>query len=685
MNRSAMFLWALWLLLPGTVVRGADATEVRLVLEAGSVQRGETLWAGIHFRLADGWHTYWRNGGDAAKPATIVWDLPEGIRAGEIHWPVPEKYEAEGLHSYIYKREVVLLVPLSVDVVPGTHTLAARVDWLECADLCLPGEASVEAVLRVGERSEPSPDAALIGEWRTRLPGEDPALTLESWWEGEEEADARSLGIGIGTGSTLSLEDFYPHVHSGFTVEGPTTATEDGIVKTVTREEGDWPASIRGLARVREAGEERARFLEVTLEPGNRKPSGGWGRSLQMLLYAFVGGFILNFMPCVLPVISLKILGFVRQKESPGAVRRMGWLYALGVICSFLLLALLLIVVQQTGRLASWGMQFQSLPFVVFMMLLVLLVALNFFGVYEIVPPGRLTGFLGRFAGGSGDWGAFSNGVLATVLATPCTAPFLAVSLGFAFSQPPLMILLIFLTIALGLALPYVVLASDPRLLSWLPRPGPWMARFRTVMGFPMAATALWLYTVALDHFPEVAEAALWLGLMMVLVALAVWIWGEFVQKVRVRRALGMALSLLVGIGGFLWTMEAELHWRTPDRGIRWVDWSPEEVARAREEGRPVLVDFTATWCVTCKVNKRIFEKNPVVRERLSALDVSTLRADFTQSDPAIAAELRRHGRAGVPMVLVFQPDPATAPRVLPVILTPQIVLEALDWAEGEA
>jgi len=329
--------------------------------------------------------------------------------------------------------------------------------------------------------------------------------------------------------------------------------------------------------------------------------------TLEIFLYAFVGGLILNIMPCVLPVIALKILGFVNQsKADPARVRRLGLIYALGVLCSFLLLALLVIGVQRAGQAAGWGMQFANPKFLVFMTVLVTLVALNLFGLFEVNLGGGAMSAAGELASKEGAGGAFFHGVLATALATPCTAPFLAPALGFAFSQPAGIIIVMFLTIGLGLSAPYVVLSWEPGWLKFLPRPGVWMSHFKVAMGFPMLATAVWMFWLAGKHYGE--AGILWFGLFLVVLALAAWVWGQFVQRGTKRRGLAMAISLLLVVCGFSYTMESELRWRAPVQraatgvpanrpgGIAWEPWSQEAVAKARADGRPVLVDFTADW-----------------------------------------------------------------------------------------
>lgn len=682
----------------------AESTQVELHLSTKQSHPGETVWAGVHFTLAEGWHTYWRHGGDAGAPPQIYWELPEGVSAGEVQWPAPEKHNKEGVYSYIYPEETMLLAPLSISSAMKNLSIRARVEWLECQEeACVPRETTVKATLTVGETGRRSASAGLIERWRAKVPRIDASLSLEAEWAGAGEENKRSFLAFPGEGEKWALKDFYPHGYDDFEVMGGTVVRQgeegrEGIQKTVFNFEEQWPKEIAGLAVAQKAGEE-PEFVETVLTIGGdlkeappvKQPRVGM---FLMLWFAFLGGFILNFMPCVLPVIALKILGFVNQSQSsPGKVKRLGLLYAVGVLASFVALAGLVIGMQWAGRSAAWGTHFQSVEFLVLMMILVALVALNFFGVFEIRLGGRAIGAAGKLSGKQGYCGAFFNGVLATVMATPCTAPFLAPALGFAFAQPPAWILLFFVTIALGLAFPYVALSWNPRLLAYLPKPGPWMERFKMAMGFPMMATAVWLYSVALSHFPPGSEAALWLGILLVLVALSAWIWGQFVQRTAVLRPLSIGIAFLLGAGGFVWILEGELKWRAQsvpaessgglivEKGIEWRAWSHAAVNEARAAGHPVLVDFTAKWCASCQINKRSSIAVDSVREKLRAIGAVTFRADYTRKDPKITNELKRYGRAGVPLVLVFAPDEKVPAQVLPALLTPKIVLGALDRA----
>jgi thiol:disulfide interchange protein DsbD len=411
-----------------------------------------------------------------------------------------------------------------------------------------------------------------------------------------------------------------------------------------------------------------------------------------MLLYAFIGGLILNIMPCVLPVIALKILGFVGESRSdPRHVRKLGLVYALGVLVSFTALAAVVIGVKAAGHRAGWGMQFGSPVFVVCLTTLVMLVALNLFGVFEVALGGRALDAAGGLASKHGAPGAFFNGVLATVLATPCTAPFLSIALGFAFAQKAPVILLMFLAVGIGLAAPYVVLSWNPAWLKFLPKPGAWMEKFKIAMGFPMLATAVWLLNLAAGSY---GGRVLWLGIFLVVVAFAAWVFGEFVQHGRAGKGVALTVVLISLAGGYAFALENQLRWRQPVAeadatgslkesadGIDWQRWSPDAVAKARSEGRPIIVDFTADWCLTCQVNKKTSIEIPSVRAKLKSWNAVALLGNYTRFPDNITAELTRFNRAGVPLVLIYPKDPAAPPIVLPEILTPGIVLDALDRA----
>ena len=701
----------------GLVCAHAAHTQVQLLLSAETAKPGDTIWAGVDLKMEPGWHTYWKNPGDAGQATEIKWQLPAGVTAGEIQWPLPEKLPPAEVTTYGYENEVMLLVPLTLasNLPAGPLNLAAKVSWLECKESCIPASAGVQVVLNVGNENKTSADAAAIESWNSRVPKPWTNLIIQAWWEKTTNDDTRNLIIGLPSDSNEldRSDDFFPDSNDNFEVQALTESIALAVLQKTTREiylrksvkkfSGDWPKEISGVWFIQKGITAKSYAIkfpiadqapanEIISAPAVSSPSLPAQSLWQMLLFAFIGGLILNIMPCVLPVIALKILGFVSEaKSEPRRVRNLGLIYAAGVLLSFLALAALVIGVKAAGNHAGWGMQFGSPVFIVCLTTLVTLVALNLFGVFEVILGGRAIGAAGELASKHGAAGAFFNGVLATVLATPCTAPFLGAALGFAFAQSAVVIVLIFLTVGLGLASPYILLSWNPAWLKFLPKPGAWMEKFKIAMGFPMLATVVWLFNVAASSY---GKNVLWLGIFLVVVAFAAWIFGEFVQRGRARKGVALALVLILLAGGYAFALEKELDWRTamPDTsttgslkesadGIDWQRWSPEAVATARAAGKVVLVDFTADWCLTCQVNKKTSIEITSVREKIKSLNAVALLGDYTHFPDAITTELNRYNRAGVPLVLVYPKSADAAAIVLPEVLTPGIVLDALDRA----
>jgi thiol:disulfide interchange protein DsbD len=705
----------------------AAHTQAQLMLSADTARPGDTIWVGVDLKMEPAWHTYWKNPGAAGMATKIEWQLPPGITAGETQWPLPEKLPPAEVTTYGYNHEVVLLVPLKIaaDLKPGPLLdLKAKVSWLECKEACIPAGTTVEAKLNIGRETKISTDAATIDLWKSKTPQTNDVYSLSAWWEKPANGDTRPLIIGNQPAMVAAKNvkydsvDFFPDASDQFEIQAATEiisaySADIRLRKLVKKYSGDWPKEVSGVfvtsvhgnppqgIQVKFPISDKDPASEAVSRTGVAPVSNFSGQNMEtgkmpvlplMLLYAFIGGLILNIMPCVLPVIALKILGFINHgQHEPLRVRALGLVYTAGVLVSFLALAAVVIGVKAAGHHAGWGMQFGSPVFIVVLTTLVTLVSLNLFGVFEVNLGGQALSAAGQLASKQGAPGAFFNGLLATALATPCTAPFLAPALGFAFAQSSSLILLIFLFVGLGLAAPYVVLSWNPAWLKFLPKPGAWMEKFKIAMGFPMLATAVWLFNLAYDYY---GKNVLWLGVFLVVVAFAAWIFGELFQRARARRGLALVIALILLIGGYAYALEDQLHWRTPmviadatgslqesPDGIHWQRWSPQAVTEARSEGRPVLVDFTADWCLTCQVNKKIAIEIPSVRQKLKELNAVALIGDYTHFPDDITAELNRYSRAGVPMVLVYPKDVDAQPIVLPEVLTPGIVLGALNRA----
>lgn len=688
-----------------------------VLVDHASVPPGSTNMLALRIRSAPEWYTYWRqpsDSGEIGQAPTITWTLPPGVQVGDFAWPAPERKYDPTLRdtSYLYHGEVWLLAPLIVgaEVPVGPILLEGEVKWQECnADNCIPRKTKVRANVQVGS-PVPAPADTLAGfeVARERLPR--PAdFAVDLRWLDPPSAKSRRWMVEFSKPS--GGWDFFPYGNPDISLgdADASSVKELGgriqITKTATKTGAEWPQSVRGLVvqldgkgRPTAAWETVARAVSSTSAPGvagvsGAKTAGPAPSFWAMLGAAFLGGLILNFMPCVLPVIALKILGFVRQsQESPARVRILGLAYGGGVLLSFLGLAVLVILAQAVKGWASWGMQFQDARFLVVMTTLVTLVAMNLFGIFEVHLGGSTMTAASGLARREGIGGAVANGVLATVLATPCTAPFLAPALGYAIPQKSAaIILLFFLMIGIGLAAPYVVLCWKPTWLKWLPKPGAWMEKFKMAMGFPMLATAVWLLTLTIPHFGE--DGILWMGLFLVLVALAAWIYGDFVQRGSRRRWLAWSFVAAVLAIAYGFILEGQLEWRAlkspaateTAQGRRsvlsWEKWSSAAVATAQAAGHPVLVDFTARSCLLCQLNKKIAIEVPAVAAKIRTNNIVVLKADFTMEDPAILEELQRYGRSGVPLVLVYSRDPQAPPQVLAASLTQGMVLEALDKA----
>ena len=737
--RRAGILLSLFFCLVALAARAAH-TEASLVLSDDTAKPGDTVWAGVDLKMEPGWHTYWKNSGDAGMPTTIAWQLPSGVTAGDIHWPLPEKLPPAEVTTYGYNDETMLLVPLKIgaNVPSGPITLTANLTWLECKDVCIPVKTSVQATLNIGSETKASANAGAIEAWKAKTPETSADWEVNVWWETSTNGDTRPLiigGVQPPTAPRLKTEaaDFFPGASDDFEIQPATEELSQQAMgfelrKQVKKFSGDWPKEISGVMAVKQNGhwsgfeiqapikEAPSAFLNYSAPssvqtssaaivasnlPSQTTAPTSAGLLVKYLFYAFVGGLILNVMPCVLPVIALKILGFVSEARSePRRVRNLGFIYAAGVLASFAVMALIFIGLKEAGRQVGWGIQFGNPVFVVGLTVLSLLIALNLFGVFEVTPGGKIMNAAGNLASRHGAAGAFFNGLMATVLAASCTAPILGAAVGFALSKGATVMFLIFLFLGIGLAAPYVLLSCNPALLKFIPKPGPWMEKFKIAIGFPMLATTVWLFNVAASDY---GSRVFWLGVFLVIVACAAWIFGEFIQRGRGGKGIAVAIVLILLVGGYAYALEGRLNWRTmvgeketdnslidtSAKGLVWQPWSPEAVAQARKAGKPVLVDFTATWCVTCNAIVKPALESPAVGTKLKELNAATLIGDYTRTPPQMTDEISKYGSAGVPLVLVFpknpnapaivlrQPDPFEFPSSYS-----KAVLSALDRAD---
>lgn len=673
------------------VVDGKKLVEASLVADTTAVVRGQPFRVGLHLRMAPGWHTYWQNPGDAGLATTFDLELPEGFTAGPIEWPLPKRIVEPGdLQVYAYKGDVLLVRTITPPMAMRAFSDAplafrAKSSWLVCEATCIPGKAELEISLPVAASAEPA-NADLFAEFNGRIPS-DAAPPFEFAWT--PMANGWNLGLRGISGAVRA--DFFPFADDKHPAgHASPRDIANGVADLSIPVDGSAP--VRGIV-VLENGDRRGWTLHTPDAAASQQPPAPprtTGGLWTYLLFGFLGGFILNLMPCVLPVISLKIFGFMRQAgDSRGAILKHGTAFTAGIFTWFLGLAAVVIALKSAGSEVTWAFQFQNPWFNFVIGAVVFVFALNLFGVFEIVLPGRAAQGIAEAGSHGGLAGSFAQGVLATLLATPCTAPFLGTALGFAFSRPPAVILAMFAAVAAGMGFPYLLLAAKPGWMKFLPKPGAWMERLKQFMGFPLLATLLWLLYVIGQQ--RGTEAVIWAAAAYLFLAVAAWLYGAFLgpltpPRTRWIAAAGIALSLATGLGYFAGNLFARTAASAPGKsaasdndGIPWVAYSEAGLQRLLGEGKGVFLDFTADWCLTCKFNERTAINTPAVREALAKSGIVPMKADWTSSNPEITRKLAQFDRVGVPFYLFYRPGNADDPVILPELLTEQIVLNALS------
>jgi thiol:disulfide interchange protein DsbD len=688
-------------LAPG--LRGAAPSPVKgsLVAATTAVQPGQPVTVALRLQHDPHWHTYWLNPG-TGLPTTLAWQLPPGWTVGPILWPAPLllRDKTGNIVGHGYEGEILLPVVLTPPAtIDGFAVeLKAKADWLMCETVCVPGGAAVGLTLPVaGGRPDADPTwGPRIAETLARLPRTDEAWAVSAVREGVAvRLTVRPTGQAAPR-EPGALRFFDADNRVVYDIDQPVMAVPGGGYTLALKLDPTTPADVARLTGVltaangwRADGTLPGLAVDVALAPatsaaaapapaGDPVAAGAAGVSLAAtLLLALLGGLILNLMPCVFPVLGLKILGFVEQAGNQrGRVAAHGLVFTAGVLVSFWTLAGVLVVLRAGGDQLGWGFQLQSAPFVYGLAVLLLVFALNLSGLFEFGLAATAVGGDLQSKGGFG--GSFFTGVLATVVATPSSAPFLAPALGAALTVPPLESFLLFTAIGVGLSAPYLGFSAFPDLVRFLPRPGAWMETFKQLMAFPLYGTVGYLVWVLAAQTSE--EGFLHLLLSLVVVAFAVWLYGRWTApEARPRRPRAAVVAVVVGGALALW-----LGWPravpAPGAGaadVTWEAWSPEAVERLRAEGRVIYVDFTARWCATCQTNKRLVFGSAEVRRLFAARRVATLRADWTNRDPRITAELARYQRSAVPFNVIWQPGRAE-PVLLPELLTPGIVLDAL-------
>ena len=674
--------------------------DAALVSDRTSVEPGETFHLALHQQITPGWHTYWRNPGDSGEPTRLELSLPDGWRTGEMIWPAPHSYDLGPLTNYGYSAEVTLPVPVTApdNAAEGPLTINAFATWLVCEDICIPEEAELTLTLDVGASTVDRAGQALINQALEQAP--DRAPDMRAGLEGDSDGLVLTLSDPRFDGASLSDVSFYPHdsgvidhaadqsvthegenlrldVAAGYLSRNGVDQARTGVLVYTARRGNEWSEeavefTAREGLRVNELAASSSSVAGVSGQGALRAPEPQSIGFLQAAGLALLGGLILNLMPCVFPVLSMKALTLVEKRGAErGEARALGLVFAAGVVGTFLVLGGLLLVLRVAGLPALWGMQLQAPLVVAGLATLMFLIGLNFLGVFEI---GTSLQSVGSGVKDSGRRGAFLTGVLAVFVAAPCLAPFMTGALAFALTQPALASLTIFVFLGVGLAFPFVLVSFVPGLLNLLPRPGAWMTRFREILAFPMFATAIWLVWVLSAQLGS--DGVLWLMLALLASSFTVW-------ALRLGGAMGritVLAGVLLTLGALSVTARLEPVTRTVSGQSEWAQWSESAVAEAQAAGRPVFVDFTAAWCVSCQVNKLGALSDSRVRDLFAQQDVALFRADFTNRDPVIADALARHGAAGVPLYLVYPPESGD-PEVLPPLLTSGIVIRAVNDA----
>jgi thiol:disulfide interchange protein len=661
----------------------AQHLTVELLPLHDSIQPGGNDLIGLHFTLDKGWHVYWINAGDSGEPPTIKWTLPAGVTAGAMQFPAPRRLPLGPLMDFGYEDEVLFPITLSADStlkVPSTTQLGAHVNWLVCREVCIPGKADLALPLQVAAQQGPTDSSrqALFDRFRSLLPQPLPSSANAVF-------GTTPTGFALAlTGHPATSAQFFPLDESQIANAAPQPVEKvEGGVQISLKRDVNFKTQLAQLNGVLLLGDGTA--YEIHASPGplpaasTGSSSAGFLMLLRFISLAFVGGVILNLMPCVFPVLFIKGLSLVEaSRHEHSRVRAHGLVYALGILVSFWAVVALLLGLRAGGRQLGWGFQFQSPGFVAVMALLLFFLGLSLAGMFEIGLT--VTNAGSSLASRHGYAGSFFTGVLAMVVATPCTAPFMGAAIGFALAQNAAVAFAVFTALALGLAAPYVLLTFHPLWMRHLPRPGAWMEVLKQATSVFIFGTVIWLVwlfasSAGVDALTALLAAFLLLGI-------AGWILGRWPAR-RVPSVFAAAVIILAVATPLyaLWQFPAaDSSTARTGAGSSQAGWEPYSraaIEQYRAQGRPVFVDFTARWCLSCQVNERAVLNRADVRRRLHDSGIVLVRADWTKHDEAIASALSELGRSGVPTYVFYLPGQAAI--TLPEVLTPGIVFGALD------
>jgi len=683
-----------------------DHVDAELVAEMTGIAPGQDTWVALRLDHMENWHTYWKNPGDAGRATEITWTLPEGVTAGDIVWPTPKRIELPAdLVDFGYENEIFLLVPLSIPASYQGESLdiTANAQWLECEDICIPGGAVVSLSLPVMDATQITPNEQWVEAFsltRASIPTSNVSFdSTFSISEGNLNILVQATEAVFANASEIS---FIPGEHRVFNYVSPQEITYQLSSLQLTQEHhprlSPAPEEITGLLLVTdESGQQISYEIAATPDGISASDLGGLLAAnaegitnatavsemnlLLVFAFALLGGLILNLMPCVFPVLSLKVLSLASNSKSSQQEKRLhGLAYTAGVIVAFLILASVLLSLQVGGALIGWGFHLQSPWFISLLIFLFFIMGLSMSGVVEFGTS--IMGVGTELQDKEGYTGSFFTGILASVVASPCTAPFMGAALGFAFTQTASIALTVFVALGLGMALPFLLVSFNPTLSKLLPHPGKWMLTFKQILAFPLYATAVWLLWV-LGNQTGTDGMALVIA-CCVLLAAAAWLYQRRhdIQSAfwRYANALIILLCLAVTIGV---VRSPLLETQTIASGISedaaYEAYSDARLAELRSNGQPVFVNMTASWCITCLVNEKVALNSEAVITALAENNITYLKGDWTNNDPEITEVLRRYETSGVPLYLMYPSDPSLPAEVLPQILTTGVVLDAIE------
>ncbi len=668
---------------PGPVK--AEHLTAELTALSPQIAVGGTLQVGLVLTIQEGWHVYWINAGDSGEPPAIHWTLPKGVTAGPMQFPPPSRLPLGPLMDFGYQDSVAFPVRLTASPTlhPGKLHLDAHVSWLVCSSVCLPGKAHLGMDLEAVKGPLPKPaEVGALGTALAELPS-----PLSDGMSAEAVTDAKQILVTFKTGSRETSAQIYPY--DSEVIENAAAqrveSLSDGAKVWLKRAQDSVspPATLHALVEFPDIG---AFDFSVPVSQGvvpapplaaqampDSNPDQDQSQTqpltaLSAIGLAFLGGMLLNLMPCVFPVLFLKGLSLLHSAgEERARQRSHGWMYTAGIVVSFWAIVAGLLILRAGGRALGWGFQLQSPGFVAVLASLVFFLGLSLAGQFEIGLS--LTSVGGGLARKPGLTGSFFTGVLATVVATPCMAPLMGAAVGFALVQQAWLTFLVFTSLALGLAAPFLALTMQPRWTRALPPPGTWMETLKNLVSVPLFATAIWLtWVYGQLYSPDGVNHMAWLLSCFLVLAVAGWALGRWPAK------RGATLAAVVLIAGAL---ALPLHRPAVDKLV-WKPYTQANFAAARASGNPVFIDFTAAWCLSCQVNERAVLESGAVERALGKNRMQLLKADWTQYDPMITKQLASLGRSGVPTYVIYPPGAISNPDVLPEVLTEQVVLKAI-------